>query len=112
MKKNILTIICLCCFIAFPSCESKKMEDMAGSYRAHIRESDEENNMKTILEEVVPISFVELNDNEKQEERDKYLARIYVLSKSWYIGGQRVFNVNDTLEMYFDKNRNFIRIKE
>lgn len=94
------------------SCDNRKLEEMGDSYRLHIRTSDEENSMHTQLEAVVPISFIELKDEEKIDELDVYLAKIYVVSKSWYSGGSRVFNLNDTLEIYFDKNRNYIRIKE
>ncbi|WP_145996364.1 hypothetical protein [Dysgonomonas massiliensis] len=112
MKKYKLILFSLVCFLTFMSCDSRKLADMGDSYRIHVRESDEENGMKTILEQVVPVSFVELKDDEKIEEKDAYLAKIYVVSKSWYIGGQRVYNVNDTLDIYYDKNRNLIRIKE
>lgn len=112
MKKYKLILFSLVCFLTFMSCDSRKLADMGDSYRIHVRESDEENGMKTILEQVVPVSFVELKDDEKIEEKDAYLAKIYVVSKSLYIGGQRVYNVNDTLDIYYDKNRNLIRIKE
>lgn len=112
MRKYKLMLIGLCCLLVFAACDSRKLQDMGDSYKIYIRESDEQNQMKTILEHVEPISFVELKDDEKIDERDAYLAKIYVVSKSWYIGGQRVYNVNDTLDIYYDKNRNLIRIKE
>lgn len=111
MKKYILIVISIVSLFLLSSCDSRKLEEMGESYRLHIRASDEENGMHTKLEAVVPVSFIELKDEEKIEEKDAYLAKIYVVSKSWYSGGSRIYNLNDTLEIYFDKNRNYIRIK-
>lgn len=111
MKKYILIFIGVMLIPLFSSCDSHRLEEMENSYRSHIRMADEENNMHTKLEAVVPISFIKLKEDEKVDERDVYLAKIYVVSKSWYSGGSRVFNLNDTLEVYFDKNRRYIRTK-
>ena len=112
MKKYM--IFCLFSF-AMVSCslfEANDLAEMRDSFVRHIKAQDEANEMKKEIEMAHAISYQKLNDEEKVEPEDAYLTKIYLVSKSWYIGGSRVYNTNDTLEVYFNKDKRFLRVKK
>ncbi len=113
MKKYFFLFIMLGCF--FTSCselvQKNNLADMRDSFERHIKAKDKENGMASKIEMLHAISYKELNDDEKVEPEDAYLTKIYWVAQSWYIGGSRVYNTNDTVEVYFNKNKRFLRIK-
>lgn len=114
MKKIFPLFIILSCFLA--SCselvEKNNLAEMRDSFERHIKAKDEENGMASKIEMIHAISYKELSEDEKVESEDAYLTKIYLVSTSWYIGGSRVFNTNDTIDVYFNKNKRFLRIKK
>jgi len=92
--------------------EKNNLAEMRDSFERHIKATDEEKGMASKIEMIHAISYEELKDSEKIEPEDAYLTKIYLVSQSWYIGGSRVYNTNDTLDVYFNKNKRFIRIKK
>lgn len=87
------------------SCDSNMKARMEINLKLHIQENDKKEGLHSDFKAIRAISY------EKYNVADTvYLARIYVASKSWYIGGNRVYNTNDTLNVYFNKDIEILRM--
>lgn len=111
MRKFMYVIIL---FLAFGACNEKEKKDpvlieMEKSVKHHIMLNDAEKSMITDLKYVVPISYAPIPENEKLQPRDAYLGRVYLLGKSSYVNSSRIYNIDDTLSCYFDKDLKFLR---
>lgn len=107
IRKNIIYSLIV---LSFTSCgrlsDAHTLDKMDKALQRYIRYQDQENGMKTKIEQIDGISFQEV----KQADT-AYIAQIYLASKSWYIGGNRVYNINDTIVVYYNKNIHVLKIE-
>lgn len=110
MKK--LTALLFISIISFSSCKnnSYNLELMGKAVERHFKYNDQENETYTVLEVLKPISYSAINDEDKEQPNDAYLCKVYAKGKWSYLEGSRIFNFKDTLDCYFDKKFQFIRI--
>lgn len=113
MKK--LAFFCLLSAFLFAGCDGAykhNLKQMGKSVERNFVLSDINNNISTTLEEVRPISYIELTDQQKETPHDKYLGQFYIKGTWFYIGSSLIYNMNDTIQCYFDKNLKYLRRKK
>lgn len=95
--------------ILFSSCslfEAQKIEHMNEALERHIKWQNEEEGMQSQIELVKVISYDEVNEGDTA-----YVAKVYLVAKSWYIGGSRVYNTNDTIKVYYADNMAVLKMQ-
>ena len=111
MKKIFFATILL--ILLFVACENNKQQrmlsDMGKAIRHHIMINDVDNNLVTKIKYVTPISYQELTDRDKPEAKDAYSCKVYLVATSSYMNSSRIYNIDDTLTCYFDKDIKFLR---
>lgn len=78
----------------------------------HIVQRDIDNETQTTVESIRALSYTEIPDAERQDSADAYLAKIYLKSRWVYLNSSRIYNVDDTLDVYYDKDLRILRIEE
>lgn len=58
-----------------------------------------------------PLSYSEINANEKENDNEVYIAKVYLVAKIAMYEGNRKYNVNDTILCYLDKNFKVLRVE-
>jgi len=112
MKKSLFIVIA---FILFTGCDGAykhNLQQMGKAVERHFMYNDLNNNISTTLDWVHPISYIELQDNKKDKPEDFYLGEFHVKGKWSYIGSSLVYNMNDTISCYFDKDMKYLRTKK
>lgn len=111
MKK--ICFITLLLALVLAACGDRKQErmlsDMGKAIRHHIMINDVDNNLVTNIKYVTPISYEELSEGNKQDAKDAYSCRVYLVATSSYMNSSRIYNIDDTLTCYFDKDIKFLR---
>lgn len=111
MRKFFLATILLALMLV--ACEDNKQQrmlsDMGKAIRHHIMINDVDNNLVTKIKYVTPISYQELTDGSKPDTKDAYSCRVYLVATSSYMNSSRIYNIDDTLTCYFDKDLKFLR---
>lgn len=94
------------------SCNSynNDLERMGESVRQSFRYSDADNGTVTKIEYLKAISYEKIPEEQRPEPDDVYLCRVYVKGTWSYYNSHRIFNIDDTLDCYFNKSKTFIRI--
>lgn len=105
MKRYI--IICLIGVCTFVSCVMTMKEQMEIAVKEHMQEYNKKEGMQSKFEALKTVSYKDYKNADTA-----YVAKVYVVSTSWYIGGSRVYNTNDTLNIYFDKDLHVLRMTE
>lgn len=101
-------------FLVFAACTEKEKKDpmlieMEKAVKHHIMLNDAEKGIITDLKYIVPISYEQIPENGKQQPDDVYLGKVYLQGKSSYVNSSRIYNIDDTLTCYFDKDVKFLR---
>ena len=112
MKKIVFSGLVIVLFI---SCGMKKdynLQQMGKSIERHFKYNDEKQNTITTLELVQPISYDKLDEDQKEQPEDTYLAKFYVRGKWTRAESSLVYNMNDTISCYFDKDYKYLRTKK
>lgn len=113
MKKFIVLLFVV--FVA-AGCSQEyesNLKSMRNAFSRYITTKDIDNKTQTKVDYVEAISYTEIPPQERLDSADYYLCKIHLKSTWSYIDGStRIFNVDDTLDCYFDKNINVIRVKD
>lgn len=111
MKKYMLLLLILVSVSAcnFYQADLDKMEKAA---RQHIRYRDADNGTQTNVTYFKALSYEEIPEGERKTPEDFYLCKIYMQGTSSYYNSSRIYNINDTLNCIFNKNKVFMRIDE
>lgn len=96
-------------FLAFVSCKEERLNNMGEAVERQFMYKDQENKTKTVIERCVAISYDEIDENKREQTEDYYLTKVYVRGRWSYLEGSRVYNIDDTLNCYFDKDTKFLR---
>ncbi len=129
MRRIITHTLFVALIFSFVSCDityTRRMEQMVANVKLHFREGDEKNKTITTIKQITPISYEEMAEEDKQTPEDTYILKAYV-SGNWRYKGEhhetdsvkvflaqsgRVYNMNDTIEVIFDKDYKFLRRKK
>lgn len=110
--KKIIYIVVLSC-ISLCACDDKRQElmlnDMAKEIRHHITINDADKNLRTKIKYLTPLSYEELAEEDRQEANDAYRCKVHLVGTSSYQNSSRIYNMNDTLTCFFDKDIKFLR---
>lgn len=111
MKKYILILFV---FAAFAACTgggyNQNLDVMGKAVRKHFQYNDEKNGTRTVIEHLNAVSYDEIAADKKEQNEDTYLCKVYVRGKWSFLEGNRVVNMDDTLDCYFDKDMRFLRV--
>ncbi len=110
MYKYIFSILLGFIFFSCGGAYDHTLTEMGKSVKQHIRYNDEKNNIKTNIEILKPISYEEVPVDQRVQPDDVYLCKVYLRANWAYVGSSRLYNTDDTLNCYFDKNKVFVRI--
>ncbi|WP_108822431.1 hypothetical protein [Dysgonomonas sp. Marseille-P4361] len=86
------------------------LEKMGASVKQHFKYKDVEEGTVTNISYIKALSYDEIPEDEREEENEIYLCKVYVRGTWAYYNSQRIFNIDDTLDCYFNKSKTFIRI--
>ena len=111
MKKYILMLAIPLLFFACGGSYEYNLDNMGKAVRKHIMYNDIEKNLKTDIEYLKALSYEEVPENEREQPDDVYLCKVHLIAKSAYMGSYRVYNINDTIGYYFNKDMAFVRMK-
>ncbi|MDH6309293.1 hypothetical protein M2451_002821 [Dysgonomonas sp. PFB1-18] len=113
MKKCYLLIIAVFC-ITFSACTSQSydLERMGDAVKSHFRYRDQDNGTVTKIEYLKALSYEKIPEDKREKPDEEYLCKVYVKGTWAYDNSYRVFNMNDTLDCFFDKSKSLLRIGE
>lgn len=109
MKKSLYFIFAMALFVACDGAYEYNLKQMGKAVERHFMYNDLNNNISTAIDFVHPISYIELDSNQKETPEDFYLGEFYVKGKWSYLGSSLVYNMDDTISCYFDKNMKYLR---
>lgn len=112
MKKILLISFTTFLFGACGIKYNSDLEKMGKSLESHFKYNDQKQNTVTTLELLQPLSYEKLEDNQKEKPEDTYLTRFYVRGKWNTIGSSLIYNMNDTISCYFDKDLKYLRMNK
>lgn len=84
-------------------------EKMERAVKRYIKNNDAEKGLRTYIERIETISYEQIPEDKKMESEDVYICQMLLVAKSAYEGSGRVYNINDTMTCYFDKEIRFLR---
>lgn len=112
MKKYVLIIVIIVC--ALYSCGPSNQDNllkMREAVKEHVKKKDLDNNTSTDIEYLKAISYKEIPQDKRIQANDAYLCKMYLKGKWSYLEGSRVYNIDDTLSCYFDKDLLLLRVE-
>ncbi|MFC4675838.1 hypothetical protein [Dysgonomonas termitidis] len=109
MKKCIFSIIILFGMLSSTSCQSD-LDKMGEAVKSHFKYRDADNGTITKIEEVNALSYKEIPEDKRENPGEVYLCKVYVRGTWSYANSFRIYNINDTLDCFFSKNKTFLRI--
>lgn len=112
MKKYILLLSILLGAVSCNISNQYTLDKMGESAKQHIKYRDIDNNTITKIEHFQPISYTKLSKEERKSENEVYLCKIYMQGTWAYANSFRIFNINDTINCYFDKDYKVVRMDE
>ncbi|MDR2955712.1 MAG: hypothetical protein LBV43_11585 [Prevotella sp.] len=111
MRKFCFLIITVL-FIGGISCTSKSydLERMGEQVKQHLRYRDTENETITKITYIKALSYEKIPESERANSEEEYLCKVYMRGTWSYYNSYRIFNIDDTIDCYFNKNKAFIRM--
>ena len=108
MKKSIFYI--LLTFGLF-SCSNSQydLDKMEAAVKQHIRNNDADNGTITKIDNIKAISYEKIPEGDRREPNEVYLCRVFIQGRS-YQDSNRIFNVNDTINCYFNSKKGFYKM--
>lgn len=111
MRKCIFAVLIMMSVLFF-SCSfySNDLNRMGAAVKQHFRYKDADEGTVTNISYLKAVSYDEIPEVERADPQEIYLCKVYVRGTWYYYNSQRIFNIDDTLNCFFDKNKTFIRI--
>lgn len=110
MKKILIFAFIILLFSACNIREKNTLSAMKKAFAEHVVKKDIENQTQTTVKFLRAVSYEEIPENKRDNPDELYEAKIYLESRWVYLNGSRIYNVADTLDCYFDKDINLIRV--
>ena len=86
------------------------LEKMGEAVQSHIKYRDIDNGTKTTINYLKAISYEEIPEADRKQPDEFYLCKVYIKGTWAYDNSYRIFNMDDTLNCYFSKNKTFVRM--
>jgi hypothetical protein len=112
MKKYILLLIIVAGLCSCDINYQRNLNKMGDAVRQHIRYRDADNGTITKIGHFVPVSYEKIPEDKRQKPDEVYLFRVYIQGTWSYDNSYRIYNINDTVNYYFDSNRKVLRMDE
>jgi len=109
MKKYIFSVIVLFCTFSLISCQSD-LDKMGQAVKSHFKYRDTDNETITKIEEVKALSYDKIPEDKRENPDEIYLCKVYVRGTWSYANSFRIYNIDDTLDCFFSKNKTFLRM--
>lgn len=109
MKKILLTILLTLAFVSCTNRYDYNLIEMKKAFERRVFNKDIENNTQTTIQYLKALSYEEIPLAQRKDSSEMYLAKIYLKSRWVYLNSSRIYNVDDTLDCYFDKDLNLLR---
>ncbi|MDR1090413.1 MAG: hypothetical protein LBL79_04990 [Prevotella sp.] len=109
MKKSIFYILLI---IGLFSCSNSQydLDKMGAAVKQHIRNSDIDNGTITKINNIKAISYEKIPESSRKNPDEVYLCRVFIQGKWSYQNSNRIFNMNDTINCYFNSKKVFFKM--
>jgi hypothetical protein len=111
MNKYIFSIIILYGMLSLTSCQSD-LDKMGEAVKSHFKYRDADNGTITKIEEVNALSDDKIPEDKRENPDEVYLCKVYVRGTWSYANSFRIYNINDTIDCFFSKNKTLLRLGE
>lgn len=111
MKKSSFLLVFIIS-VFFVSCNflNNDLEKMGGAVKQHFKYKDVEDGTITKISYLKALSYDKIPEDQRESPEEVYLCKVYVRGTWSYYNSHRIFNIDDTLDCYFNKSKTFIRI--
>lgn len=111
MKRLFILLGVLLFTFIFSACDNRDKTKIAmdKSFREFIKENDKKTNYNTRIQHVDIISYIALEDSNRQNENEVYEAKVHFMATTSYEGSMKIYNINDTITSFFDKDLKMTR---
>jgi len=94
------------------SCSNSQydLDRMGTAVRQHIRASDPDNGTITKIERLEAVSYEKIPEDKRGNPDETYLCKVLIQGTWSYYNSNRIFNVNDTVNTYFNSKKVFLRM--
>lgn len=111
MKKySFLLFFIISALLVSCSFYGNDLEKMGASVKQHFKYKDVDEGTVTNISYIKALSYDEIPEGERKSPEEVYLCKVYVRGTWSYYNSHRIFNIDDTLDCYFNKSKAFIRI--
>lgn len=109
MKKSIFYILLI---IGLFSCSNSQydLDKMQAAVKQHIRNYDVDNGTITKIDYLKAISYEKTSEESREHPDDVYRCRVFIQGHWSYQNSYRIFNMNDTINCYFNSKKVFSRM--
>lgn len=109
MKKSIFYILLV---IGIFSCSNSQydLDKMGAAVKQHIRNNDADNGTITKIDNIKAISYEKIPEADRVHSDDVYRCRVFIQGRWSYLNSNRIFNMNDTINCYFNGKKVFSRM--
>lgn len=106
--KHILLISIITSFLLFNACDTRDKVKVAmdKSFKEYIENNDKEKHFQTKIQHISTVAYKEIEDSGNGEV---YEAKVYFVATTSLVGSRKVYNINDTITSYFDKDLRMTR---
>lgn len=90
--------------------ERRILNKMNESFKVYIRDNDLRKDLITKLTNVKALSYKELGEEDRENKDEVYEAKIYMQGTTSYMLSAKIYNLNDTVICYFNKDLKMLRL--
>lgn len=108
LPKSLIVFLLLPIMSCSNFLNQKDLDRMELSVKQHIKNNDQQENTITQIEYIKPIEYIEIPKDQRKNPDEVYLFKIYIKAKWSYADSYRIYNIDDTLKYYFDKDKKFV----
>lgn len=122
MKNIILYIFCFFTLFSIYSCNNQKeiaqkqkrqeLIKVDKALRNYFFNKNATSLYHTEIKKIVPISVSEIPDSLKKSSNEAYISDVYFVATIRMYQGNRVYNVNDTIQCFLNKNFDVLRTED
>jgi hypothetical protein len=109
MKNSIFYILLI---MGLFSCSNSQydLDKMEAAVKQHIRNNDVDNGTITKIDNLKAISYEKIPEGNREHSDDVYRCKVFIQGHWSYQNSYRVFNMNDTINCYFNSKKVFFRM--
>lgn len=109
MKRSVFYILFV---IALFSCSNSQydLDNMEAAVKQHIRNNDADNGTVTKISYLKALSYEKIPDAKRSNPDEAYKCRVFIRGTWSYQDSNRIFNVDDTINCYFNNKKVFFKM--